>query len=268
MRYQPPSVVSRWEARAEQREQTAFHEAAHGVAVQRYGFHAYELKLFERGAAPYFGICRWRSGPKLTLAAEIVIALAGEASDRKFFGQPYGRIEGICDCARAQRAATKLASRYGVKVDHVLRAGRLVAFDLVTQFKPEIERLANALVARGVLDGDQIGDIIGSVKPIATAPLIGTLIAIDDTGVDEGDDEVEEADDQQDDEDEKPPNMPKTTRQGGDTVFIRNDGVLLSSQSRSYEMRAAPTRLRFVVTDRNGVERPTSWSFDRDGTVW
>jgi hypothetical protein len=124
------------------------------------------------------GICtHQRPGSKLFgIATQVVGALAGQAADRKFFGVPYTDDPQLVDYRNACRAAVKLTRRYGVGLDRVLRFGRLAALELVCRYTRQIEKLADALIKRDILNESQIEDIVGDVEQIHTAPLIGMLV--------------------------------------------------------------------------------------------
>jgi hypothetical protein len=173
MRYEPPSRITRWEARNDQRERTAYHEAGHGVAALRYGLRLRQLRLFEDGGT-VLGRCEYRTAPGS--AVRIVVALAGGACDERFFGLVPDSDVRNGDNLHARIAATQLSERYDVTVPNVLRAGRAVARELVEQFEPQITKLAKALIARaGVLSESEISNIVGEIEALATAPLIGRL---------------------------------------------------------------------------------------------
>jgi hypothetical protein len=260
MHYQPPSMTSRWEIRSEQRLMTAFHEGGHTLSYLAHGIVVEQVCLLENDSKQRRGYCQYRNFG-LTPAAEVVSALSGQAADRVFSGVGYTSDLTNKDYEHAFRAAIRLAVRYDVEPDRVVRFGRLVALELVGKYARQIEQLVRVLVMRGALDEDEIGDIVGSVEQIHVSPLIGILKDIDeaeedDTGDDEEDDEA--------DGHEEPSKLKPTRRDSGDgRIYTRHDGVLLSNRRASASM--APG-LRFECRRPDGGT-VTRWSIDRGGWV-
>lgn len=141
------------------RRETVVHEAGHAVAYLAQGAtvrHAQVALHDPHGYVEFAMPMEWKQGHR-----HVTAVLAGQAASRHWL-DGMGMLDdaALVEVVYSSQADTASLGEAGIQADSIATA--LVAADaLVTEHWPAIERVADALLARGRLDGAEIAALAG-----------------------------------------------------------------------------------------------------------
>jgi ATP-dependent Zn protease len=160
----------------ELRQRTAYHEASHCAAALVYGVPVHGISIDPR--RPYFSRGSIRQHKELAIEVVAAICLAGPAGEEFFFGPGPVTDEGAQTDLRMAR--TYLEPCYPeIMIGAHLQRLHTAAERLVRDARPRIRAIADALMTKTRLSGDEIYELAiraGKWSGDATASSVTSLI--------------------------------------------------------------------------------------------